>query len=394
MSAPLFHARTFLAVGLLSAMMAFPAFAKDTFRPYVEIRRMWDDNLFRTETNTRSETVDITSVGTALDWRYGRQQVIGRASVSQVRYQEFGHLDYDGYDLDLQWNWQTANGISGLLGCSESQTQSSLADIQSSLSNLHTQRRCKAGIVANPSGKWQARLVLSDSQSSNSDPTRQVYDWQENAAEATLGETTSAGNYVGGFLRVAEGTFPNRQVIGSQRIDNSYQQKEAGLQTNYRLSGATKLDLRAAYLQRTHDQVAERDFDGLTGRLSLAWQPSGKTVLRSTLYRNVGAVEDLNANYVVADGVSASAIWAITDKTRLSVDAKLEQRAYAGDPGIVSGLTQRKDEVRSAGAGIDYQAHRVAGLGISARSESRASNETGRGYRSNVVQAYLRLTFY
>ncbi|OFZ71269.1 MAG: hypothetical protein A2Z01_02905 [Betaproteobacteria bacterium RBG_16_58_11] len=394
MSGVLFHERARLLAGVLCAIAAWPALAKDTLQPYVEIRRMWDDNLFRTETDTRSGTIDIASAGVALDWRYGRQQVTGRAGANQVRYREFGQLDYDGYDLDLQWNWQTANGISGLLGCSESQTQSSLADIQSSLSNLHTQRECKAGLFANPSGIWQARLVISDNESNNSDPSRQVYDWQESGLEATLGQTFSIGNYAGGFLRVAEGKFPNRQTVGALRIDNSYRQQEAGLQANYRLSGATHFSVRAAYLQRTHDQVPERDFDGLSGRFSFKWQPSGKTALNGALYRNVGAVEDLNANYIVADGMTASAAWTPTDKTRISLDAKLEQRAYAGDPGIISGLSQRKDEVRSLGAGFDYQAHRLAGLGVSARRESRESNEAGRGYRAKVVQTYLRLTFY
>lgn len=393
MSAALPRGRVYLIAGALCALGAFPALAKDTLQPYVEVRRMWDDNLFRTETDARSATVDILSAGAALDWRYGRQQVTGRASANQVRYPEFKQLDYDGYNLDLQWNWQTANGLSGLLGCSESQTQSSLADIQAALSNLRTQQQCKAGFFVNPSDQWQARLLVFDSQSSNSVASQQVYDWKENGIEVKLNRASNPGNYADGFLRVADGNYLNTQAAGASQADNNYQQREAGVEAGYRASGALHLDARISYVQRKLDQSPERDFAGPAGRFSLDWRPSGKLLVSGALYRNVGAVEDLSASYIVTDGAYLSGAWTPTAKTRVSLDGRLEQRDYAGDPGPSNGLQRRKDEVRSLGAGFDYQPYPLLGLGLLARQERRDSNEARRPYRANTVQASLRLSF-
>ena len=294
---------------LLLSMLAWPAYAKDTLQAYVEIQRLWDDNLLRTETDTLKGAIDITRAGVGLDWRLGRQQLTGHVSATQVRYPDLALLDYDGYALDWQWNWQTVNGVSGVLGCNENLTQSSLIDIQSVLSNLRTQRRCQSEIVLNPSGKWKTSLVLFDSQSLNSEASQQIYDWRETGVEGKLSLTSSPGNHIDGFMRAADGTFPNKQSVGGLLVDNSYHQQEIGLQAGYRLGGATQLYIRTAYLQRKQVQERDRDFDGVAGRVSLDLQPTGKTSLSGAIYRNVGAVEDLNASYIVTDGISMSSVW-------------------------------------------------------------------------------------
>lgn len=394
-------ARAFSGVVVaLGALTAQPAMAKegDTFRPFVSYARYWDSNLYRLAKSEyelvdhRSDQYDVLTAGLNVDWQPGRQRVLAHASKSQVRFARNSQLDYDGSDYQLKWNWRLGNHWSGLVGATERVTQSNLGDqeglpVNNSL--VHERRFANAEWQFHP--RWHADLGVETASGTNSTTLRAPLDYEQDSVTAAFGYATPKGSKLRAQLRRVDGEYPNRT---SDYLDRLYTQTEYSLLGDWSATGKLTAHGKIGYTQRENGTRGERDFSGLTGRLSADYAPTGKTALNWAIYREIGNSDSLNASYQVNTGTSLGAAWLITSKLTLRANGSFENRSFDGDTGIAPpSMLQRDEDTLSSSLSLSYNPVRMATIDLGVQAGERRSNIEAYDYRFNSVFVNVRADF-
>lgn len=375
-----------LAVAL-SALMAQPAMAKegDTFRPFVSYTRYYDSNLYRladSEQNLVPELSDqysVLSVGLNVDWQPGRQRITASAAKNLVRFSRYSNLDYDGSDYQLKWNWRLGNYWSGQVGATESVTQSSLSDqLGLPVNNTVTRENRFANAEWQFHPRWHVGVGAAAATSTNSTAGLAPADYEDTSVSATLGYATPKGSKLRVQLRQVDGEYPNRPVT---YVDRLYTQTEYNLLGDWSVTGKLTARGRIGYTQRENDTQSQRDFSGVTGRVSADYFPTGKTMLTWALYREISNSDDLNASYQLNTGTSLGAAWMLTSKITLRANGSFENRTSEGDTGVViPGLVQRDEDTLSGSLSLSYSPVRMATINVGLQAGRRDSNTSANDY--------------
>lgn len=381
--------------------LAMPALAKegDIVRPFVSYTRHYDSNLFRLAESEyalvpqRSDQYGVLGVGLNVDWQPGRQRIAASASKNQVRFARNSHLDYDGSDYQLKWNWQLGNRWSGQVGATESVTQSSFSDLAGlRINNQITRdsRFASADWQLHP--RWHVGLGVAAVSSTNSTVQRAPLDYEDQSVSATLGYATPKGSKLRGEIRRAEGEYPNR--LSGVSVDRAYTQTEYNLLGDWNVSGKLVTHAKAGYVKRENDTLAQRDFSGAAGRLSADYFPTGKTALNWAIYREIANSDDLNATYQVNTGTSLGAAWRATGKITLRADVTFENRSFQGDTGlVVTSLQQRDEDTLGGSLSMRYAPVRMATIDVGLQAGRRDSNMTANDYKFHGAFVSVRADF-
>ena len=384
----------------LGALLALPAMAKegDTLHPFISYTRYYDSNLYRLAASEKnlvpqlSDQYGVLSAGLNIDWQPGRQRVIASASKNLVRFSRYSHLDYDGSDYQLKWNWQLGNRWSGQVGATESTTQSSLSDqLGLPVNNTVTRENRFANADWQFHPRWHVGLGAAAVTSTNSTALRAPLDYEDASVSATLGYTTPKGSKLRGQLRQVDGEYPNRPMIF---LDRFYTQTEYNLLGDWNLTGKLITRAKIGYTQRENDTQSQRDFSGVTGRLSADYFPTGKTMLTWAAYREIANSDDLNASYQLNTGTSLGAAWLLTSRVTLRASGSFENRSFEGDTGVViPGLVQRDEDTLSGSLSLSYAPVRMATIDVGVQAGRRDSNMAVNDYTFRSVFVSVRADF-
>lgn len=383
-----------------AALHALPVAAKegDTVRPFVSYTRFYDSNLFRLDESEyglvqqKSDQYGILSAGVNVDWQPGRQRIMAAASKSLIRFQNNTPLDYDGSDYQLKWNWRLGNHWSGQVGATESVTQSSFSDLVGlQINNQVTRENRFASAEWQLHPRWSAGVGAASASSTNNTIQQAPLDYEDSSVSVTLGYTTPKGSKLRAQARKIDGEYPNRPIT---YVDRLYTQTEYNLLGDWNASGKLTAHGRIGYTQRKNDTQSQRDFSGVTGRISADYVPTGKTMLSWALYRELANSDDLNASYQVNTGTSLGAIWGLTSKASLRVSGSYEKRSFEGDTGlVVPGLVQRDEDTLSGSLSLSYSPVSMAMIDIGVQAGRRDSNIPANDYRFHSVFVSVRADF-
>lgn len=380
---------------VLGALLAVSAHAKegDTFRPFVSYARHYDSNLFRLAESEyalvpeRSDQYGVLSAGVNMDWQPGRQRIIASASKSQVRYARNSYLDYDGSDYQLRWNWRVGNPWSGLVGATQSVTQSSFSDLSGlRINNQVTRENQFANVDWQLHPRWNLGLAADAATSTNSTVQQASQDYEDKSVAASLGYTTPKGSSLRGQLRRVEGKYPNR--LANTFVERAYTQTEYNLLGDWSVSGKLVTHARVGYVVRDND-TARSGFSSLAGRLSVDYLSTAKTGLNWAVYRELSNSDDINASYQVNTGTSLGASWVATAKVTLYAGAAFENRLFK-DTG---GLNQRDEDTLSGSLTMRYAPIRMAALDVGVQAGRRNSNVAINDYKFHGVFMNVRADF-
>ena len=342
----------------------------------------------------KSDTLLRYGAGLRVDVPQSRQRFILDLQVENRDYNTFNVLDHTEYRGLGQWRWQAGNQWSGDVGYSKRRFLGAPESIQAAIKDMVTEDRffANAGYLITPS--YRVRGGAEYLKWDHDEPTRVGLDARIWSYVAGLDYLTAAGNSIGGQVRYSEGDYPNRQAIApGTLVVNDYQETETSLVVHWILTGKSTLDLRAGYTKREHDQVAQRDFDGFTGRASADWFVGAKTLLNFALWREVRSTEDVSASYIVSEGWSIGPAWAPTVKTILQLRYLDEEQDYRGDPSLALGAPQREDHFRGIFGSAGYQPIRNFYVAVTAQYGGRDSNIVGRGYNYTAYGINARYRF-
>ena len=178
-------------------------------------------------------------------------------------------------------------------------------------------------------------------------------------------------------------------------VDNEFKEYETSAVARWVVTGKSTFTGRVGYTERKHEQVPQRDFNGWTGRLEYDWFVANKTLLNFAVWHEIASYADLQASYVVSEGVSFGPAWAPTEKLILQAKLIHENRDYQGDPGFVASTATplREDKFDGVRLSAGWTPRRWIELVVSVDHGKRDSNVVGREYDFTSVLGNARVRF-
>lgn len=377
---------------LLAAFASAPAWSLegDRIRPSVGLSYAYNSNIYYLDDRSSGGTLlrggqrgDRTlglQGGLDVDHYVSRQSFTLRSQATQTRHATYDNLDYLAYNARATWNWVAGERWDGDAGLELSQIASNLYDFANadrSERNLRDQQLWFASAMLRMSPDWKLRGALRYSDIGNSLQrfnTLNLQEWTYEAGSRFYSKGTD--DFVGVNLRIADGRLPNRIVAAGSTIDNAYRQYTLEGVVDYQLSGLTRLSGNLGYTSREYQQLSQRNFDGFTGRLSAVHSFSSKTSVNAAIFRQIGAWEDLTANFVLTQGVSLTATQVISDKLSGQFGYSFRNRAFLGDPNFVlTGTPTREDSFNSLSLALTWRPTRLSQVVGAIAHDTRSAND-------------------
>ncbi|MEO8038759.1 MAG: XrtB/PEP-CTERM-associated polysaccharide biosynthesis outer membrane protein EpsL [Betaproteobacteria bacterium] len=395
---------------LSSVAVVGPAHALDgdRIRPNVGATYTYVSNLFYLDDSIPTQNLPFLKdgqkndqilglrAGLDADIQVSRQVFRLRSSATDNRYATYDNLDYVSYNVRGAWDWMVGPDWDGDVGISQAQVLGSFADINFNVRNVRkTQELFASGMYRlTPDWKLRAamrRLTLDNSAAAFTSTDREDMFYELGSRYYSKGRD----NYLGLNLRVIDGTFPNREVVpGVSTIDNSYRQYTLEGVMDWRYSGLSQISGSLGWTNRLHDQLPERDFSGVTGRLSGLYSPSGTLGFNAAVFREIGGFDDVTSSYILTQGVQFGPNYIYSDKLTFQASYSYRNRKFLGDPGFVlTSLPVRVDDVQSLSASAIWSPRRNVQVNATLSYDTRTSNRQFREYHVTTFFTAVQLTF-
>lgn len=277
----------------------------------VSERISYDSNVFRTSSGERRDAISLTSLTVGLDQPIGRQRVYASATGNYSAYKNNDQLNSPGYNLLAGLNWEAASKLSGELRGNVYQSQASLADYGTTQANF-TGKNVERAAILDFSAQYGGASVLALQAVANHTDVRYSSDAfaeRERKSNMVGGGVSYRPNIdwrLGALLRGTKGEYPRGVIVPGGFLSDDYDRRDIDLTAAYTLSGVTSFAGRLTHTKEEHDQLASRDFSGLTGEITWAYRPTGKLEFNASLGRDTGSGSEGRSVLTASSGTTGS----------------------------------------------------------------------------------------
>jgi len=343
----------------------------------------------------RHDTVSETGVGMKFDRLYGRQRILVDLNLLSARYAIHGDLDHDSPDARLAWEWEFGNRWSGVVSQTYRERLIGFDEASGAKRNINAYSRSLVSADYWWHPRWAIGAGFARTRSRFDEAVSDASEFDANTVDLNLTyRPPTPGNRAVLTLRNTDGQYPNRPPVAGSIRD--YRQQEVRLGGEWQLTGATRLSGYIGQTRVDYRLAPNRDFSGAIGRLGVVWKPTVKTSVDLSVRREVGAQQDVAANYAITDAVLLAPKWSVSDKVTLGAGLEWRRRDYDGDPQLGgSGATRSKPSDSSYRYGLhaEYQPIRALTLGLGLQRQVRDGSNSLSGYEANMAELSARFQF-
>lgn len=391
-------------LGFMSVALSAEADTQDPLFIVAGVTHQHDDNLFRLPSGvdkrpfigraSGAEDITVTSVMLHVNKSYSLQRFELEAGVNDYRFRNFSYLDYTARPYKARWRWYLTPSLHGNLLTERDESTSSFSDYHGyTKRNTKTEKNERFDAELELGSAWRLLGGLAKSSSENTEPTEGENDWRKEITDLGLRYVFPSGNSLGYLFRTADGKYlKQRAYPGGLSGNRDFEDREHAFSLVWKAGGKTLFNARLGYLDRQHKGSSLRDFDGLVGNLTLDWDVTGKTHLRTSVSRDLWSSQNPYSSYVESDRLSISPSWQISSKTALRLQYDLARRNYLGAVAQTP-MNGRRDHQRTALIALEWSPMRDLTLSLSGRRETRDANRPGLDYKSNIVSLSANLGF-
>lgn len=385
-----------LAVGVDGAL----ADEGDALNFYVSQSFRYEDNLYRLSDGaeaprgTRHDTISTSGVGLRFDQEYSRQRLRAEVGLTSSRYMEHSDLDHDSPDVRLYWDWQVGNRWSGLVSHMYRESMTGFDEVRGSELNINTYVRSAATADFWWHPRWATGVGFARTKSRFDEENSRIGDFDANTVDFNLTYRPPTENRVVLTVRETTGRYPNRAAEAGSIRD--YEQHEVRLGSEWQLTGATRVSGFVGRTRLEYRFAPNRDFVGTTGRLGIDWKATAKTSVSLSVRREVGAQQDVAANYAITEAVVLAPKWALTDKMILGAGLEWRRRDYGGDPQLqTSNIVASRDADSSHryGLSLEYKPLRALTFLLTLQKQKRNASEVLNRYEASSAALSMRFLF-
>ncbi|WP_413459971.1 XrtB/PEP-CTERM-associated polysaccharide biosynthesis outer membrane protein EpsL [Herbaspirillum huttiense] len=385
--------------------LAYAADPGQVVVPYVQYNYLHDDNLLRVSspeaaqaalgTTKISDNVQSTTGGLRLDRMISRQHILVDASATKNSYDFFKQFDNIARDLKADWAWVVGERLSGNVGYVYSRSLTPFQNLRVLQTNIRTLDVKYANLAWQLHPDWTVRAVASQFGLAYDNVAQQQNNFTQDVAELGLDYTARSGSIAGIQVRRTTGHYPFDTQVGNTTLNNSFTQEDYKAKIVWLYSAKTKLQFLGGITQRDRNSdINGNAYRGFNARLTGDWAPTDKTGFKANLWREIGGVNDVDANFSLTTGVSLAAIYTPTAKLRFDGLFDYERRNYNG-AAIVTGITpsNRRDNYEKASLSLTYSPTNSLSLVLAVYRENLQSNISNFSYLSNGVSLTSRYEF-
>jgi hypothetical protein len=223
----------------------------------------------------------------------GRQRVFLDAAARINKYRDLTELDHTGYGLDMGWDWETIESLSGRIGYTGKQTLARFgADLGPALTTKNLERLQE--FVARGQYGGASLLALEGSfvhrQLDYSAIQYDFLEFKQDAVRLGLLYKPGAALTLGIAGRHTKGEYPFalQTAPGLFQADN-YTRNDVDLTATWLPTGQSTVRARVSYTKEEHETVVTRDVSQTTGALAWDFKPSAKVAITAEYIRDTGA---------------------------------------------------------------------------------------------------------
>ena len=365
-----------MPVLFLICTSAYPAAFGKLIRPYISYGMTVDDNILRIRDQMDAEallgTDDLFDIshrllgGAMINQQISRQKFEFNGNWSHNRYERFSQINNNAFDLAGNWNWFVGNRFEGNLGGSFNKGQAPFL-FQPGVRNIRTQHSEYFNFTWRYHPSWQLHGDFTHFDFKTDNPRLRFQNRREDRFEIGWGYVASSGSIFGVQYRHIRGEFTSPiQTVEGLFTENNYDQNEVKGRIDWKLTGKSQLRFLGGWVQRKNATFSASDFNGFNVRLSYLWKPTGKLDITLSGWRETIAIQSLTANFSLNTGGSSTAIWQISNKTRLKGNFSVNNQNFDRFSGFTSPVPGLGNNNRIIKASVELAYTPLYGTEISA----------------------------
>jgi exopolysaccharide biosynthesis operon protein EpsL len=373
--------------------------------PYFDIygafRAQFDNNIFRLPSGadvqqvvgpsaSREDHVNSPSAGLDGQWALGRQIFSVQAQVADNRYSQNSNLNNVSTIDKATWNWGVASVLSGQVGADFTRSLLSFVNAQFYDRNTYEQSQYFAAARYQVGPRWALYGGVLDTNFTVENAATNYNDFRRKAVDMGAELETSRDDSFGVDYRYTDTHYPN-SVVGSNSSD--YREDRLRFLAKAVLTEKTTMDLSAGVLKRNYESSVIGSFSGPIWRGALGWQPTLKTQLIFTVWRDLQAYLTDTTNYYRTTGVSIAPTWTPSEKISLVLTVSHEDQHYIGSSNNAQNLLLRRDTFNSQVVSLTYTPIRALIFDFSYGHEQRDSNEPVHAYNDGLASIGAKFMF-
>jgi len=375
----------------------------DTFNVYLGLGLLSDSNLFRTASAPERDSILTSSLNLALNKPLAQQRFVLDVSLIDYRYDRNSYLDFTARNLNALWQWTLTPALVGQLSHVRTENLNSFVDytaVQPELRrNIRENETSRFDADWHVGGGLHLLAAVSRLKQQNSEFFREESSYQLDGGDLGARYVWRSGASLQLVQRSGTGEYTGRRLTGfdvvpppfNAQYDTGFRQRELELRLSVPLTGKSTVSARLARQQREHDYFRQRDYAETIGRLEHIWQPSGRLSLTTAVRRDVGVYQDFASSYYLSDGISLQPAWQLTNRISARLAYDWQRRRYEG--AIFPGLPQRREDLQSARASVDWSPDDRLAVNLSYQRDEREANQNGRDFTADQWSLNLRLNF-
>lgn len=392
-------------VGLLGLGHAAHAQGTDTLTINASAAVVNDTNLFRLPadanlpaiigTNSASDQITVTSLGLSVNKDYSLQRIELNLNLANYHYQNFNSLNNTANNYSAAWRWSVTPRLRGNLITTRQETLNDFTDVRGSQqTNQRTNVTTRLDAAYELSGAW--RLVAGAAESSQTNPQNQTADADTVTRSTDVGVryVFASSSQLAYVLRAAKGVYRLSPNQANSLIDGRFSQQEHEASLRWALDGKSVANFRITALDRKHDNLGQRDFDGVSAAANYNFSPTGKTSVVVGLTRELGSYQTSTSNYQQTDRFSLAPTWAMSAKTLLRLSYGHARREYLGAPTVqAASVLHRTDTLSDTALSLDWQPQPHLTLSAAVQDARRSSNLAGLDFQSTTTSLSAQISF-
>lgn len=361
---------------------------------------MRDNNVLRLSDaeGKRSDTAFRYGVGARHETRLGRSSIVLGADADYYDFDRFNALDHLAYGLLAEARWEYGTNWSGTAGYTRRQVMADLGEVRAPVEDLIITDRGYFTAAYRVTPDVRVRAGLDATNVEREGDGRAGIETESTGITVGADYITPLGNAIGLEVRRTDGEIA---PVGGAVLpigSHDYEETEVSAVLTYALGARTRVNGRLGRTEREFEAFPGRDFKGNTGRLSVEWGMSPRTLLEGEIWREARSIVDVAASYVDSRGWSIGPRWAPTAKIAVSARYMEEERKYdTADPLLVllipTGPRPTEEKIRLWRLGVGYELTRRINLALGWDYGKRSSDAALRNYDYNALSLNARWTF-
>ena len=359
---------------------------------------------------SRSDTIRATSLVVGIDQTWGRQRLSGSGHVRADRYGSNKRLDNQSHGLNLTLDWATIGRLSGTVSVA---TDNSLAQFnnraeqgieteKNAVRNVSVDAKVRLGVVT----RYALEGTFGQRRHSYSATAYDRYANHQDHVSLGLRYRPGGPLEIGILLRATDIHYPRWRHLDGDTVEGErVKRQDLELTADWRPSSANHMTLRLSPTRSHHERATVADFSGVVGAVSWIVQPTGKTRLNTTVWRDLGQSADAVALFPngvydfsrTTTALSTKLQLELTGKTVLTAGLSLAHRTLGQnlllENTVFSALSGR-DQTTSLSVGAQWNATRAIQTGCELTGDRRHSSEPrlSVSMRNNAVSCYGQLS--